>query len=104
MTNILVVEDDPDLRFLYRTTLTHNGMGVVEAESVTIAMAELDHASFDLIMLDLNLPDHYGTAVIDYMRQSDRHNHTKILVVTANDHWIDAVLERGVSKILVKPV
>lgn len=101
---VLIVEDDYDLRFLYRTALTQKGYEVVDAENATVAEYELDADTFDLILLDLNMPDKLGTAVIDHMRADKRHLHTQVIVITANDHWVDKVLERGVDNILVKPV
>ncbi len=101
---VLVVEDDFDLRFLYRTALTQKGFEVVDAENATVAEVELDADTFDLILLDLNMPDKLGTAVIDHMRLDKRHQATQVIVITANDHWVHEVIERGVTNILIKPV
>jgi two-component system response regulator GlrR len=104
MPRILVVEDDPDLVFLYNTALTNSGFEVISADSARVAMAELDYDTFDLIILDLNMPDAHGTAVIDHLRRDARHESLPIVVITANDHWLDDVLQRGVEHIMVKPV
>lgn len=101
---VLVVEDDFDLRFLYRTALTAKGYEVIDAENATAAEVELDSDTFDIILLDLNMPDKPGTAVIDFMNADTRHKQTQIIVITANDHWANEVLERGVNNILIKPV
>lgn len=101
---ILVVEDDPDLLFLYQTALSQQGFEVIGAENAKVAMMELDNGDFDLLMADLNMPDAHGTAVIDHLRQDARHDNTEVIIVTANDHWLGEVTERGVEHILVKPV
>ena len=104
MLRILVVEDDPDLLFLYQTALTQGGYDPVTAANATTAMAEIDQAAFDLILLDLNMPDHHGSVVIDYVRSGKGHKETHIVIITANDHWINEAVSRDVQDILIKPV
>jgi DNA-binding response OmpR family regulator len=101
---ILVVEDDADLLFLYYTALSQQGFEVIGAENAHLAMMELDNSVFDLMMADLNMPDAHGTTVIDHLRKDARHNRTEVIIVTANDHWLREVTDRGVEHILVKPV
>lgn len=104
MPRILVVEDDPDLLFLYHTALTQGGFEVINAENAQLAKANLDQDKFDLIMLDLNMPDAHGSAVVEHIRKDQRHNGMPIIIVTANDHWIDETLQKKVEQIMVKPV
>jgi two-component system response regulator PilR (NtrC family) len=104
MGRILVVEDDPDLRFLYQMALGQKGYEVIDAENAKLAMVELENSSFDLVILDLNMPDQPGTAVIDYMVEYNLHDPARVIVITANDHWIDEVLKRNIHHILVKPI
>lgn len=104
MHHILVVEDDPDLLFLYQTALAQNGFAVTQAETASSAMTELSHRAFDAVILDLNLPDAHGSVVIDYMLQTGRHSPEKMVIITANDRWVDNISQRGVQYILVKPV
>jgi DNA-binding response OmpR family regulator len=104
MPRILVVEDDPDLLFLYHTALSQIGIEVINAENATLAMAELDQGIFDLMMLDLNMPDAHGTEVIKHLRRDPRHNPMPIIIVTANDHWLDESIEKQAAQVLVKPV
>ena len=104
MPRVLIVEDDPDLLFLYQTALTHNGFEVVNADDAHSAMAHLDNQKFDAIILDLNLPDAHGSVVIDHMTQNNHHSPSRVVVITANDHWVGNIHDRGVRQILVKPV
>ena len=104
MPRVLVVEDDPDLLFLYQTALTHNGFEVVNAEDAQSAIAHLDLDTFDAVILDLNLPDAHGSVVIEHMVQNNHHSPSKVVVITANDHWVSNIHDRGVQQILVKPV
>lgn len=104
MPRVLIVEDDPDLLFLYQTALSHNGFEVVNAEDARSAIAHLDLDKFDAVILDLNLPDAHGSVVIDHMMQKSHHSPSKVVVITANDHWAGNIYDRGVKQILVKPV
>ena len=60
---ILIVEDDEDLRQLFRVALTLAGYEVEEAGDGLEALRRLDHAPPDLVILDLNLPLIGGAAV-----------------------------------------
>ena len=104
MPRILIVEDDPDLRFLYQAALSQDGFDIIEAPNATVAKAELEAGTYDLMLLDLNMPDAHGTEVIDFARQFETHDRMAIVVITANDHWLGDVYNRGIEHILVKPV
>jgi CheY-like chemotaxis protein len=60
---ILVVEDDEDLRRLFRTALTLAGYDVIEAGDGLEALQRIDHVIPDLVVLDLMLPGMSGRVV-----------------------------------------
>jgi two-component system phosphate regulon response regulator PhoB len=60
---ILVVEDDEDLRRLFRTALTLSGYHVEEAGDGLEALQKIDQAPPDLVVLDLMLPQISGIVV-----------------------------------------
>jgi CheY-like chemotaxis protein len=81
---ILVVEDDADLRRIYRTALTLAGFGVQEAVDGIEALRRLDHNPPDLIVLEIVLPDISGVALA---QEVAAHVHTReipIVVVTSS--------------------
>jgi two-component system response regulator PilR (NtrC family) len=59
-TQILVVDDEPDLRTLYELTLLREGYAVKAAADVNQAKALLDDQRFDLVITDMRLPDGSG--------------------------------------------
>jgi len=80
---VLIVEDDADLRRMYRAALTFNGYEVVEAGDGLRALQALEGGDIDLIVLDLGLPVISGQAVLQDVAG---HAHTRsvpvVIVVT----------------------
>ena len=66
---ILVVEDEPPIRRLLRTTLSAHDYRVIEATTGAEALSALRHHRPDLILLDLGLPDIDGLALIGKIRE-----------------------------------
>jgi DNA-binding response OmpR family regulator len=80
---ILVVDDEPDLRFMIRLTLQHAGFEVEEAESGEVGLALARDAKPDLMLLDLGLPGMTGQAVLEAMSGDEDLAHIPVVVVTA---------------------
>ena len=106
MVTVLVVEDDTDLLYLYRTALSQKGYEVVEAHNSAQAIELLDTPDFipALVFMDMGMPDAPGTRAINFMRGEPRFDNTHIVVVTANDQYRSRVADKGISYFLVKPV
>ena len=60
MARILVVEDDEPLRSLYKYELEEEGHEVIIAEDGKTALKSLEHSSYDLILLDMVMPEMDG--------------------------------------------
>ena len=98
---VLVVEDDPALRRMYRTALALAGFDVVEADDGLAALHFLDHRSPDVVVLDLMLPTMSGLVV---QQEIAAHAHTRsipIVIVTGTDLSLDHL---DVPCVLRKPV
>jgi two-component system response regulator MprA len=102
---VLVVDDNEDLVFLYKTALAQKGYEVVEARSSAEVMELLAKPEFvpAVVFIDIEMPDALGTHAIQYMRKNARFGETKIVVVTANDLYRDE-LAPLVNRFVVKPV
>ncbi len=102
---VLVVDDNEDLVFLYKTALAQKGYEVVEAHSSAETMDLLAAPDFvpALVFIDIEMPDALGTHAIEYIRKNARFGETKIVVVTANDLYRER-LEPLVNRFVVKPV
>jgi two-component system KDP operon response regulator KdpE len=66
---ILIVDDEPPIRRLLRTTLAANDHRVVEAATGADALSSMRHHKPDLVLLDLGLPDIDGLALIGQLRK-----------------------------------
>jgi two-component system KDP operon response regulator KdpE len=67
--SVLVVDDEPPIRRLLRTSLLAQGYRVIEAERGTEAIESIRQQRPDIVVLDLGLPDIDGLAVIQRVRQ-----------------------------------
>ncbi len=90
MARILLVEDDEDLARGVRFNLEQEGYAVVHHGDTKGAQAALAAAAFDLVLLDLNLPDGDGLDVLKAIRASGRK--LPVVCLTARAQEGDAVM------------
>ena len=100
---LLLVEDDEVIARELRLRWQRPGWACVACATLRAASEALGHGSFDLIVLDLGLPDGDGLAWLAQLRRCDRL--TPVLVLTARDRVSDRVhgLHTGADDYLVKP-
>ncbi len=84
---ILVVEDEEPIRELVATALRFTGFRVETAVSGGEALAEARNSTYDLIVLDVNLPDLDGFAVCGKLRSNG--DHVPVIFLTARDDPAD---------------
>ena len=65
---VLIVDDEPQIRRVLRTTLASHGYTVVEARSGDEALEEIRHERPDLILLDVNMPGRSGLETCSEIR------------------------------------
>lgn len=102
-TRVLVIDDDMDIRKMLRRTLTADGFVVDTAASASAGLQQMRALPPDVVVLDLNLPDHDGIAVCEMLRGDD--DQTPILMLTARDSAPERVagLRAGADDYLTKP-
>lgn len=100
--HLLVVDDDPRLADLLRRYLSRQGYAVSVAGDGVAAEAQLRRFVFDLVVLDVMLPDRDGFALA---REIRRRSDVPILFLTARGETGDRIagLEAGADDYLVKP-
>jgi len=101
--NLLIVEDDPELRNVLSALLLASGYQVAAHAQGTAALEAASATAFDLAIIDWNLPGMSGVELIRQLRQTDRH--LPILMITARLALADRVagLDSGADDYLIKP-
>jgi len=102
---VLLVEDSPEIRRLTRAHLKRLGFDVTEAADGRTAMGALAARTFDLICLDLMLPEVSGYEICEHIRADDTNRNVPILIISARSSVTDRAhaLEAGADSVLVKP-
>ena len=100
---LLIVEDDPLIAASLTRSLAPLGNTVEVFHRLSEARAALAHSQFDLVVLDLGLPDGSGLALLAEIR--NRGNATPVLILTARDGVAERVqgLDAGADDYLTKP-
>ncbi|MBR6485136.1 MAG: response regulator transcription factor [Lachnospiraceae bacterium] len=103
-TRILVVEDEEKLARFIELELEHEGYEVSKAFDGRTALTMATGEQFDLILLDIMLPELNGLEVLRRLRQDDGNN-TPVILVTARDAVMDKVsgLDAGAVDYITKP-
>ncbi|MGL6107014.1 response regulator transcription factor [Romboutsia sp.] len=102
MNKILFVEDDDALGYALEFSLTDEGYNIKRACTIKQAKEYFNEKEFDLILLDVNLPDGNGYDFCKYVREKSS---TPIIFLTALDDEVNIVLglEIGANDYLAKP-
>lgn len=103
MKEILLLEDDADLGRGIKMALSTSDVSVTLCDTLKKARNILSSKIFDLLILDVNLPDGNG---IDLLKEEkEAHSEIPVILLTANDMEIDVVtgLEAGADDYITKP-
>ena len=105
MAEILVVDDDPDIRTLIRLTLESYGYSVREAGDGLQALDAINEHAPDAMVLDVMMPKMDGYGVLRTMRQREMAPQTKVLMLTCKTEERDFVRgwELGADDYRTKP-
>jgi DNA-binding response OmpR family regulator len=100
---VLLVEDDRMIGESIRAALRQDGSAVDWVRDGRSADSTLSTEQFDLVLLDLGLPERDGIQILRAMRA--RHDQTPVIVLTARDALPDRVagLDAGADDYLIKP-
>ena len=103
MKHILVVEDDSFLNKMVTYNLTADGYDVISVLNAKTATQALNSREFDLVLLDINLPDGNGFELCKLIKP--QHSDTIVIFLTANDQESDQIrgYEVGAIDYITKP-
>lgn len=102
---ILVVDDEPQIRRVMRTTLTAHGYEVEDARSGEDGLEKLRAGKYDLVLLDINMPGMGGVEACRTIRQERHGSELAIIMLTVRSAESDKVeaLDAGADDYVTKP-
>jgi two-component system chemotaxis response regulator CheY len=104
--NILVVDDSKVMREMIIACLRGEaGVQFTQAASGLEAIERLSLGSFELVVLDLNMPDIGGVEVVEFVRGQEQLRELPILIVTTrgDDTSRERVMAAGATRFMTKP-
>ncbi len=104
MFNILVVEDEKDIRYMMSEYLLNHGFHVYEAENGEVALQLLEKQYIDLLITDIMMPCMNGYTLVQELRNVG--NELPVLMITAKEAIEDKELafSSGADDYMVKPI
>src|SRR5688500_13240541 len=100
---VLVVEDDDAIRHGMMLLLRMQGHSAVAAANVAEAAAQLDAATPSHLLLDLNLPDGSGTAVLRRIRAERLPTRVALVTGAIDTALVEEARALGVDAVFIKP-
>jgi len=104
---ILGIDDNQDLLDLSEVALSSEGHEFTAIDNGKEGLQAIKDKKFDIVLLDLSMPDFSGEDVIDALVKEGIMNKQMIIIFTATiptKKEIDQFLEKGVHSVLTKPV
>jgi len=104
---ILGIDDNEDLLQLSEIALSSGGHEYTGVSGGKEGLEKIREESFDLVLLDLSMPDFSGIDVLDALEKDDLMKKQKIVVFTASppsNEQSKSLLEKGLHSILSKPL
>lgn len=102
---LLIVDDQAEIRRLCRLSLSPDGLACDEAASGPEAIAAVARASYDLVLLDVDLPGFNGEEVLRQLRQAPPRPNLKVVMFSgaAGGDELSRILLAGADDFLIKP-
>jgi two-component system nitrogen regulation response regulator NtrX len=106
MNHVLVVDDEQEIRSLLEDILREEGYGVAGAASAAEAMVLLEDAAWDVVLLDIWLPDRDGLDVLGDIRQMTTERRPEVVIISGHGTIEAAVraTKLGAYDFLEKPL
>lgn len=103
MFNVLIVEDNHDMREAVKTFLEREQCSVLAVASTEEGIDAVDENSFDIALIDINLPGKSGFSMAEYIREQG--NKMPLIALTARDSLDDKLhgFDIGFNDYVLKP-
>lgn len=100
--SILLVEDSRAQLMAVSALLRNENFQISSATSLREALACLEYSAFDVILLDLSLPDSEGIATLRAMRQKAKTTPIIVLTSTDDEQIVSEAVKEGAQDYLIK--
>ncbi|MFY9530512.1 MAG: sigma-54 dependent transcriptional regulator [Candidatus Acidiferrales bacterium] len=101
--SILVVDDEAEIREGLQALLSSEGFDVTPAETGEAGLAELEDKPYDLLLLDVSLPDHNGLDLLREIRRRDPHLSIILITAYGSIDMARAAFKSGAQDYITKP-
>lgn len=101
MKNALLVDDEPEICLLLSNMLRRAGVECVLAHSVAEGKLALMQQRFDVVFLDVNLPDGMGYELVPHIKANG--STTRSIAISAMDAEGPKALDAGADRFIAKP-
>lgn len=104
---VLVIDDNETITELLSKCLSAKNHECISTNDGRTGLRLISEKKFDVVLLDLAMPDFSGADVVDHLHKSGKINECKIILFTASaitNGDIETLLEKGVHSCLKKPV
>jgi two-component system chemotaxis response regulator CheY len=106
MQRVLIIDDSSATRAYIRAALeAEEDMEVTEATSGFDALRILPRSRFDLLLVDINMPNINGLELISFIRRSETHRETPLMIISteASERDKSRAFQLGANAYLAKP-
>jgi len=103
MKTILYVEDNPDTAEAVRIILSHAGFDIDTASTGTEGLKKAQEKVFDLILLDVMLPDMSGWDIYGKIKTKVKAKYAFLSAIPVSAERMDQLRKEGVSDYITKP-
>src|SRR5215510_15800266 len=100
---ILVVDDESEIREGLELLLSSEGYGVSSAETGESGLGKLEERPYDLLLLDVSLPDRNGLELLREIRQRDPHLSVVLITAYGSIDMARAAFKSGAQDYITKP-
>ena len=102
--NILLAEDDADLRDLYSFILKQAGFEVMPVEDGQSALNELQRCRPDILITDVMMPGMSGLELIEHIKKEKELCDLPVILISAHKDFIDLAQSKGATEVIQKPI
>jgi DNA-binding response OmpR family regulator len=101
---VLVIDDDPVVRQFVELVLSQAGYAVASAATAEMGIKSLQTSHWDLVLLDINMPEMSGLEVLRLLRKYQRVKASVMMMTSRSDAGaVREAMETGADGYMVKP-